>query len=389
MQISVVGPFDIKGPGDTRQPPQDLHLPSFRPRCRRAPARNKILANLAHHAYRRPVTEADIAPLMKIYAAGPRGRRLRARHRGGAGSHAGLARLPVPASRAIRPAPRRARCTASATWNWPRASPSSCGAAFPTTSCCDLAEKGKLHRSRRCCKAQVRRMLADPQVAGADWTISPGSGCICATWNVRSPTAASSRISTSACATALQTETELFFDEHAARRPQRAGPARRQLHLLNQRLAEHYGIPGVYGTQFRRVTLDPTPDRGGLLGQGSILTVTSYPNRTSVVQRGKWILENLLGTPPPPPPPNVPALKPHGKDGRQLTLRQQMEQHRANPVCASCHTQHGPAGLRAWRITTASASGAPRRCRQPIDASGKLPDGTKFEGPGGAAGGSC
>ena len=85
--------------------------------------------------------------------------------------------------------------------------------------------------------------------------------------------------------------------------------------FLNQRLAEHYGIPNVYGSQFRKVDLTD-PNRGGLLGQGSILTVTSYPNRTSVVQRGKWILENLLGAPPPPPPPDVPDLKPHGQDGR-------------------------------------------------------------------------
>jgi hypothetical protein len=150
--------------------------------------------------------------------------------------------------------------------------------------------------------------------------------------------------------------------------------------FVNQRLAEHYGIPGVYGSQFRRVTLED-PNRRGLLGQGSILTVTSYPNRTSVVQRGKWILENLLGTPPPPPPPNVPELKaaPHGK---LLSMREQMQVHRANAVCAACHSRMDPIGFALenfdgvgrWRDEDAD---------QPIDASGKLPDGTEFDGPKG------
>jgi hypothetical protein len=153
------------------------------------------------------------------------------------------------------------------------------------------------------------------------------------------------------------------------------------LHLLNadytfvnQRLAEHYGIPRIYGSQFRRVTL-PAGNRRGLLGQGSVLTVTSYPNRTSVVQRGKWVLENLLGTPPPPPPPDVPELKaaPHGK---VVSMREQMQAHRANPTCAACHARMDPIGFALenydavgrWRDEDAGA---------PIDASGKLPDGTQ------------
>jgi hypothetical protein len=118
------------------------------------------------------------------------------------------------------------------------------------------------------------------------------------------------------------------------------------------------------------------------LNQGSILTVTSYPNRTSVVQRGKWVLENLLGSPPPPPPPDVPALEAKSKDGKQLTMRQQMEQHRTNPVCSSCHARMDPIGFAlenydgvgAWRSKDAG---------NVIDAAGKLPDGTLFEGPAG------
>jgi hypothetical protein len=151
--------------------------------------------------------------------------------------------------------------------------------------------------------------------------------------------------------------------------------------FLNQRLAQHYGIPNVYGPQFRKVTLTD-PNRGGLLGQGSVLTVTSYPNRTSVVQRGKWILENLLGTPPPPPAVVVPDLKEHGNDGKHLTMRQQMEEHRANPECASCHARMDPLGFALenydgvgkWRDKDAGSA---------IDVSGKLPDGSAFVGPAG------
>ena len=149
---------------------------------------------------------------------------------------------------------------------------------------------------------------------------------------------------------------------------------------MNQRLAEFYGIKGVYGPQFRRVELNDTK-RGGLLSQGSILTVTSYPNRTSVVQRGKWVLENMLGTPPPAPPPNVPALDPHGKDGK-MSMRQAMEMHRANPVCASCHSKMDPIGfalenydgIGQWRNDDDGAA---------IDPSGTLPDGSSFSGAAG------
>jgi hypothetical protein len=150
---------------------------------------------------------------------------------------------------------------------------------------------------------------------------------------------------------------------------------------VNERLAEHYGIPGIHGATFRKVTLQPALHRGGLLGQGSILTVTSYENRTSVVLRGKWILDNLLAAPPPPPPPNVPPLD-AVPGGAKLTVREQMELHRKNPVCASCHTKMDPLGFSlenfdavgAWRASYAG---------KPVDASAVLPDGTKFDGPTG------
>jgi len=152
--------------------------------------------------------------------------------------------------------------------------------------------------------------------------------------------------------------------------------------FVNQRLAEFYKMPGVYGQQFRRVDVTD-PNRRGILGQASILTVTSYPNRTSVVQRGKRVLETLLGSPPPPPPPNVPTLDPHGKDGK-LSMRQAMESHRADPVCAGCHARMDPIGfslenfdgIGAWRDKDDGTT---------IDASGVLPGGAAFIGPAGLA----
>jgi hypothetical protein len=150
--------------------------------------------------------------------------------------------------------------------------------------------------------------------------------------------------------------------------------------FLNERLARHYGIPNVEGSYFRRVAFPPGSPRGGLLGQGSILTLTSYSTRTSPVLRGKWVLENIFAAPPPPPPPNVPALNTSSKEtGKALTMRQAMSLHRAQEPCASCHARMDPIGfamdnfdaIGQWRTTDAE---------QPIDASGVLPDGTKFNG---------
>jgi hypothetical protein len=149
--------------------------------------------------------------------------------------------------------------------------------------------------------------------------------------------------------------------------------------FVNERLAKHYGIPNVYGSQFRRVPV-ASDARRGLLGHGSILTVTSQANRTSPVLRGKWMLDNLLGSPPPPPPPDVPPLKDNAERERPLTMREQMEEHRANAACASCHKLMDPLGfalenfdaIGAWRTTDA---------RSPIDPSSQLADGTKVDGP--------
>jgi hypothetical protein len=151
--------------------------------------------------------------------------------------------------------------------------------------------------------------------------------------------------------------------------------------FLNERLALFYNVPNVQGTEFRKVQFSPDSHRGGLLGQASVLTISSYANRTSPVLRGKWILDNLVGAPPPPPPPDVPNLD-ETKIGSSSSMREQLEQHRQNPICASCHTRMDPLGfglenfdaIGAWRTKDGQF---------PINASGTLPDGRSFNGPQG------
>jgi hypothetical protein len=181
---------------------------------------------------------------------------------------------------------------------------------------------------------------------------------------------------------ALAEETELLIESTLREDRSVADLLDTNYTFVNQRLAEHYGMKGIYGSEFRRVAVED-PNRQGLLGQASIMTVTSYPNRTAPTIRGKWVLEQLLGTPPPPPPPNVPSLK-DDADAKAMTMRQRMELHRANPSCAVCHRLMDPIGfalenydgLGRWRDSAVPGG-------EPIDSSGVLPDGTAFDGPAG------
>ena len=150
--------------------------------------------------------------------------------------------------------------------------------------------------------------------------------------------------------------------------------------FVNERLARHYGIPGVYGSRFRRVTVPDLEQRGGLLAQGGVLALTSYPTRTSPVLRGKWLLDTILGAPPPSPPPDVPALPDRGDGGKPASVRERLERHRANPQCASCHAMIDPPGfalqnfdgLGAWRTVDPLGN--------PIDATAVMPNGVTIEG---------
>jgi hypothetical protein len=250
--------------------------------------------------------------------------------------------------------------------------------SIPDSELLDLAERGKL-REAAVLEQQVRRMLADPRSKAL---VSNFAGQWLYLRNMRLvlPDATEFPEFDDNLRDAFQQETELLFESMLREDRSAVELLNADYTFLNERLARHYGIPNVYGSHFRRVKLSDE-NRRGLLGQGSILTVTSYGNRTSPVLRGKWLLSNILGTPPPPPPPNVPSLKEDG-EVRNLTMRERMEQHRRNPVCASCHSRMDPLGFALenfdavgkWRTTVGADNTR-------IDASGTLPDGSQFDGP--------
>jgi Protein of unknown function (DUF1592)/Protein of unknown function (DUF1588)/Protein of unknown function (DUF1585) len=173
-------------------------------------------------------------------------------------------------------------------------------------------------------------------------------------------------------------ETELLFESVMREDRNVLDLLRADYTFVNERLAQHYGIPNVYGSYFRRVPITDEA-RKGLLGQGSILALTSHAERTSPVLRGKWVLENIVGTPPPPPPPDVPTLKENEEGQKPRTMREQMAEHRANPVCASCHKVMDPIGF-ALENFDAVGAWRTREAGGPVDASGELADGTKVDG---------
>jgi hypothetical protein len=250
--------------------------------------------------------------------------------------------------------------------------------SVPDDELLDLAIAGGLNRPATL-ERQVKRMLASSK-ADALVTNFAGQWLYLRNLAAASPDARTFPDFDDNLRQAFRRETELFVDSIMREDRSALDLLRANYTFVNERLAKHYGIPNVYGSRFRRVSLGDDSVRGGILGQGSVLTVTSYANRTSPVLRGKWILENIVGTPPPPPPQNVPPLKDTDVEGRILSMRERMAQHRASPACAGCHQLMDPAGLSMenfdaigrWRIRTESGSG--------VDASGGLPDGSTFTG---------
>jgi hypothetical protein len=240
-----------------------------------------------------------------------------------------------------------------------------------------LAREGKL-RDEVTLEAQARRMLNDPR---AQALVENFAGQWLHLRNLKSVAPAKDRFPAfdEALRLAMQRETELFFESIVREDRSVLEFLDSEYTFLNERLAKHYGVDGVTGPEFRRVLLSGDR-RGGLLGQASVLTVTSNPTRTSPVKRGKWILEQLLGTPPPPPPPDVPELKDDKDVVLRGSLRERMEQHRANPSCAACHSRMDPLGfglenydaIGAWRDQDGAF---------PIDTTGTLPTGQSFRGP--------
>jgi hypothetical protein len=251
--------------------------------------------------------------------------------------------------------------------------------SIPDDELLGLAERGRL-KDPAILEDQARRMLADSRSTAL---VSNFSGQWLYVRNLRmaSPDRGTFPDFDENLRQAFQQETALFFESIVREDRSVLDLLNADYTFLNERLARHYEIPNIFGSHFRRVTL-PDENRRGLLSQGSVLTVTSYPNRTSPVLRGKWVLDNMLGTPPPPPPPNVPALRDQDGEGAALTMRQQMERHRSNPVCAGCHSRMDPLGF-ALENFDAIGRWRPTEVGIPIDASGVLPDGAEFYGPAG------
>jgi mono/diheme cytochrome c family protein len=377
LQIDVAGPFNPVGISAT---PSRKRIFTCQPKRASAetPCAQQIAGSLARAAFRRPVTATDLAPLMKVYAS----------ERAAADFEHGVeaiveAILVSPqflfviendaagsAPGSVHPVGDVALATRLSLFLW---------SSIPDETLLLLAEQGQLGRPD-VLDAQITRMLADPRSAALTRNFA-GQWLYLRNLDQQKPDPALFPDFDTRLRSAMARETEMFFTHVLQTNRSVLDFIAADYTFLNQRLAQHYGIAGVNGTAFRRVSLDPASQRGGLLGQASILTVTSYGNHTSVVKRGKWILDNLLSAPPPPPPADVPALK-ERINGRLLPAREQLEAHRASPACSGCHVRMDPLG---FSLENFDAIGAYRQkdAGQFIDASASLPDGTNFKGLGG------
>ena len=390
--VSIGGPYDAKEAGETpaRRTIFVCHPSGVKDEelCAK-----QILSKLSRRAYRRPVTDADVERLLGFYKAG------RDPQKNGGGFEAGIGMAlqemlvsPDFLFRIELDPPKVARGAAYRISDLELASRLSffLWSSIPDDQLLDLAARGKL-RDREVLQQQVRRMLADSRSKAL---VDNFFGQWLGLRSMRSqlPDEDAFPDFDEDLREAFQREMELFLASMLREDHSVVDLLSANYTFVNDRLARQYGIPNIYGSRFRRVTL-ADENRWGLLGKGSILTVTSSTNRTSPVLRGKWVLENILGTPPPPPPPNVPAFPENSDtDAKHLTVRQKMEAHRANPACAICHSRMDPLGfalenfdaIGSWRDTERIPIWSRPEIpivSDPIDASGILPDGTKFQGP--------
>jgi hypothetical protein len=374
--LAIVGPFQVTGVSDNTT--RDMIF-TCRPTSRdeAVPCAETIIERLATQAYRRPATRGDVDELMPLY------------HQGATtGGFEGGIRTALQAMLSSLHFVFRVEETPAGV-NTGEVYPISevdlasrlsffIWGTIPDGELLELVRREELSKPE-VFEGQVRRMLADPR-AEALATRFAAQWLRLQDLHKVEPDALAYPYYDNTLAEAMHRETELVFD-HLVRED------RSVLELLtadytfvNERLARHYGIPGVSGSEFRRVSY-PDDRRRGLLGHGSILTLTSHGNRTSPVLRGKWVLEVLLGSPPPPPPANVPDLDETGEatEGRFLSVAEQLAMHRANPACSSCHIVIDPIGLAldnfdvtgSWRIKDRGV---------PVDASGELYDGTPLAG---------
>jgi hypothetical protein len=369
--VVISGPFDARGPGDT---PSRQRIFVCRPAspADEDPCAGKILSTLARRAYRRPTTPADLQVLTSFYREG----------KAAGGFEAGIQRaiervLVSPAflfrmerapSRGVARISDLELASRLSFFLW---------SSLPDDELLDLAERGRL-KDNVTLERQVRRMLEDARSSALVDNFA-GQWLTLRDLDDKTPDPRLFPDFDENLRRAMRRETELFMESIVRQNRSVLDLLTADYTFVNQRLAKHYGMANVYGDHFRQVKLGD-PERRGLLGHASILTITSYSHRTSPVLRGKWMMENVLGTPPAPPPADVPTLvEKNEKTLIPLTMREAMAQHRSNATCASCHARMDPLGFAFERFDAVGrlrteSGGAP------IDSSGVLPDGTRFDG---------
>jgi len=378
-QMTIQGPVNGLPAGDTSSR-RKLLVCKPAAAAQEANCARTILTNVARRAYRRPLTSSDIDTFMNFYKTGVESAP------GGTGFEQGLERglqfILAHPEFVFRTESAPSTVKPGQTYRISDLELASRLSFFlwsniPDDELINVASQGKL-KDPKVLDQQVRRMLADPRSQELVKNFA-GQWLGLRTLQTQTPEGTIFPNFDDNLRQAMRTEAEMFFDSivHEDRGLLQLLTA--DYTFVNERLAAHYGIPNVYGTQFRRVTLQGDLDvRRGLLGKGSVQLVTSNSDRTSPVLRGKWVLENILGTHPPDPPPNVPPLKPNPSLGA-LTMRQRMEEHRSNPACASCHKMMDPIGFALenfdgtgkWRTSDAG---------QMLDATGRLVDGSPIDG---------
>ena len=374
--VSVAGPFAATGVGETPSRRRIFVCRPAKPADEEHCAAN-IISNLARRAYRRPVTNEDLRVPLAFY------KDARAEGDFEAGIEMALRTILTNTEFIFRIEQQPANIGPNRPYRISDLELASrlsffLWSSIPDDELLDLAVQGKLHDAATLEK-QVRRMLADSRAQSLESNFA-GQWLYLRNLATAGPDGRQFPDFDDNLRQAFRRETELFFESIVKEDRSVVDLLGADYTFLNERLAKHYGIPNVYGSNFRRVTLAKDSVRGGLLGQGSILTVTSYANRTSPVQRGKWVLENILGTPPPPPPPNVPPLTEENPVGKVLTMRERMAQHRTNPACSSCHQMMDPIGLSFEHFDATGRWRNQSEGDTAIDAAGALPSGVTFEG---------
>ena len=384
--ISVAGPFQVAAEAsrDTVTRNRILTCQPSKPSEETACAK-KILEPLAHLAYRRPATASESDFLLSAFGNGRKDGAF------DAGIAAGIRRMLMDPAFLFRVEHDPAKVQPNTPYLLTDLELASRLAFFLWSSIPDrpllaAAESGKLS-DPAVLQSQVQRMMADSRARNLATNFGYQWLQLRATEGVHPDPVIFTDFDASLRDSFVK-ETELLLQSVLLGNQSVLELLNAKYTFVNERLANHYGISGIYGDQFRRVEITDGV-RGGLLGQGSILTATSYPNRTSPVLRGKWILDTLLGSAPPPPPPNVPALQEAGEGVKVLSVRERLAEHRKNPACASCHVRMDPLGFALenfdatgkWR--TMEANGPADLNPHRIDSSAQLPDGTKFDGVAG------